>query len=295
MLQRGLDIRWSALKEVLMLNMNLKLNTRSFFAFLCLFVSIRAWAEAPLVYIDPGHTLEFPGSIGACGTQEVWVNDAIASQLGESLRADGFRVEFSRLPNSDKSKIAPHDGRETPEALKARGDKANQLGANLFVSIHHDSIDEKMLTTDTKACPGQNIANPQVISQEFLSKPDIQVGFNVFFMRNPERPLKTERSFNFAKMVGEEFVKLNQVPSTYHTPDYEPSCQSCKIEDRNLGVMSRTLGVLRETKMPSVLVEVTNLRIEKEEINANNPAHQAQIVQALKASIKNYFNSLPKK
>lgn len=272
-----------------------KLYTRSLIAALGLLTSSKALAVAPLVYIDPGHTLEFPGSIGACGTQEVFVNDALAGQLGTALRAEGFRVEFSRPPNNDKSKIAPHDGRETPEALKARGEKANALGANLFVSIHHDSIDEKMMTTDVNACPGQNIANPKVISQEFLSQPDVQVGFNVFFMRNPERPLKTERSLSFAKMVGTEFVKLNEVPSTYHIPQYEPSCGSCKIEDRNLGVMSRTLGVLRETKMPSVLIEVTNLRIEKAEINANDPAYQAQIVQALKIAIKNYFDSLPKK
>jgi N-acetylmuramoyl-L-alanine amidase len=278
-----------------MANSNRKLYTRSLITVLTLLASTKALALAPLIYIDPGHTLEFPGSIGVCGTQEVFVNDALASQLGTALRADGFRVEFSRPPNSDKSKIAPHDGRETPEALKARGEKANTLGANLFVSIHHDSIDEKMMTTDANACPGQNIANPKVISQEFLSQPDVQVGFNVFFMRNPERPLKTERSLSFAKMIGTEFIKLNEVPSTYHIPEYESSCGSCKIEDRNLGVMSRTLGVLRETKMPSVLIEVANLRIEKQEINANSPAQQAQIVQALKTAIKNYFNSLPKK
>lgn len=278
-----------------MANLDRKVDAGSLIAAFILIASSKVFALTSLVYIDPGHTLEFPGSIGACGTQEVFVNDALAGQLGAALRADGIRVEFSRPPNDDKSKIAPHDGRETPEALKARGEKANTLGANLFISIHHDSIDEKMMTTDVNACPGQNIANPQVISQEFLSRPDVQVGFNIFFMRNPERPLKTERSLSFARMIGAEFVKLNEVPSTYHIPQYEPSCSSCKIEDRNLGVMSRTLGVLRETKMPSVLVEVTNLRIEKEEINANNPAHQAQIVQGLKAAIKSYFESLPKK
>lgn len=248
-----------------------------------------AFAQAQHIAIDSGHTLEHPGSNGTCGTPEVWVNDAISLRLADVLTKRGFRVTFTRKPNTDRSKILPRDGRENPSGLAERAMRANASGANLFVSIHHDSVADEVLESKKDACPGQDIADPKGISEAFLANPDVQIGFNTFYMREPGKETKTARSRRLANLIGDEFLKLGDKPSTYHIPKYEPSCGSCRIEDRARGVMSRTLGVLRGTRMPSVLVEITNLRVPEMEKKANDPAYQQSVAEGLADAIANYF------
>lgn len=255
-------------------------------------LSLPALAAPKLIYIDPGHTLEFPGVIGACGTHEVFVNDAISLKLARLLQGTGYRVQFSRLPNLDRSRISPQNGREPAEGLRARGARANQLKADLFISIHHDSVSENDLVADPNACAGFERAQtepPMVISQEFLSQPDVQVGFNVFMMRDANRVQRTENSLRLANLIGQEFVRMGETPSTYHVPEHDEGCSSCRIENRELGVVSRTLGVLRETNMPAVLVEVTNLRIESMERNANSETYQQAVAEGLFQAVQKYF------
>jgi N-acetylmuramoyl-L-alanine amidase len=245
----------------------------------------------PLVFIDPGHTIEFPGVLGTCGTNEVWVNDQISLMLAESLKKEGFRTDFTRTPNTDKSKIIAKDGREPADQLRARGAKANHQKADIFISIHHDSVPETALEIDKKACAGKNIIDPKVVSKAFLAQPDIQVGFNVFITRDVTNTTKNTQAIKLARAIGDEILKMGEKASTYHIPKYEPDCQSCKVEDKEHGVYSRTLGVLRNNQMPSVLIEITNLRIEKMEVNANDPIYQKAVVNAITQAVKNYFKN----
>lgn len=249
-------------------------------------LSFGARAESALIFIDPGHTLSTPGSLGTCGTHEVWVNDAVALRLGERLTAAGFRVGYTRTPNTDPKKIAPTDGRETPTALRARADRANAAGADLFISIHHDSVADEVLQVDPAACAGRGIAEPKVVSAEFLARPDIQVGFNTFYRT---KRVQSEASLRLARLVGEEFLALGEKPANFHRVDVEPDCGSCVARDPARGVVSRDLGVLDRPRMPAILVEVTNLRIEKMEHNANDPAYRDAVAGALVKAVQKFF------
>ena len=87
-----------------------------------------------VVAIDPGHTRASPGATSARGIQEVRFNEVLARQVLSSLQVAGFSAVF--LTNRHQAPIALHD----------RAQRANQRGANLFVSIHHDSAQPHLLS-----------------------------------------------------------------------------------------------------------------------------------------------------
>jgi N-acetylmuramoyl-L-alanine amidase len=88
-------------------------------------------AKAPgrmVVVIDPGHGGQDPGAIGGAGTQEKMVTLAVAREVRRQLEATGrYRVHLTR----DGDHFLP---------LRERVQKARRWRADLFVSIHADSI-----------------------------------------------------------------------------------------------------------------------------------------------------------
>jgi N-acetylmuramoyl-L-alanine amidase len=252
------------------------------------FQSFPAFARGELVYLDPGHTLEFTGVQGACGTPEVWVNDLLSLQLARKLQALGYKVAFSRPPNLEREKIHERPGREGSAGLRARGERANRLRAMIFVSIHHDSIAESQMIHDSEACPERpHQPGALVIGPELLKTH--QVGFNVFI--HPATGRKFDRSLRLARRIGQSFVNHGEVPSTFHVPEVEPDCTSCTWQDKPLGVMSRNLSVIRHPTMPAVLVEVTNLRIPELERKANHDEYRDRVAGLLADAIHGYFEN----
>jgi N-acetylmuramoyl-L-alanine amidase len=244
------------------------------------------WSAGELIYIDPGHTLDHPGVIGSCETPEVWVNDQLSLKLANDLRLSGYRVAFSREPNTNRSVIRRQAGRESPQSLRRRGERANSLRAALFISIHHDAIAENYLVVDRKACPGSRIRDPLVISPDFMK--NHTVGFNVFIHNAPGT--KFRDSLRLASLVGKGFIDAQQIPSTFHVPQVEPDCTSCRWQDPALGVMSRNLGVIRTPNMPAILLEVNNLRLADQERLANEAHYQSMIAATIKRAVDQYFN-----
>lgn len=83
-----------------------------------------------LIIIDAGHGGFDPGAIGHSGLQEKEANLAIAKELAEILENKGQKTLLTR--NSDKF-----------ISLQKRVSIANEAGAELFVSIHANSINNK--------------------------------------------------------------------------------------------------------------------------------------------------------
>lgn len=81
---------------------------------------------SPKVVLDIGHGGKDCGAIGANGVYESIVTLHIGSKVYEKLRAKGIRVELTR-------------GNDTFVSLDARQQKARDVNANLFVSLHANS------------------------------------------------------------------------------------------------------------------------------------------------------------
>lgn len=80
-----------------------------------------------VIVIDPGHGGTDPGAIGAKGTFEKNINLAVALKLAAHLKAAGAKVVMTR-----DTDVYP--------TLGERVDIANQLNADIFVSIHCNSL-----------------------------------------------------------------------------------------------------------------------------------------------------------
>jgi N-acetylmuramoyl-L-alanine amidase len=83
-----------------------------------------------LVMIDPGHGGKDPGAIGFGGLREVDVILPVATRVAQILEKNGIQVRMTR--NADYF-----------VGLDERVVMSRQAGANLFVSIHANSIDNR--------------------------------------------------------------------------------------------------------------------------------------------------------
>src|SRR5262249_22656484 len=88
------------------------------------------------VVVDVGHTEKAFGATSARGLMEFSYNLNLAKRIDQALLAAGFR----------RSVLLISEGRSYP-ALAERIKRANALRADLFLSIHHDSVPDKFLET----------------------------------------------------------------------------------------------------------------------------------------------------
>ncbi len=254
--------------------------------------SLLAWltpalALNELIYLDSGHAPQFPGAIGTCDTPEVWVNDHVTLKLTRALQASGYRVLFSRPLNFERSEIARRPARVPDRGdLRRRAEGANRARAALFVSIHHDSLFEEVLTSEGSPCQPTESSDGKMVTPEFKARQ--KIGFNVFVFDDTNQA-KYDNSVRLAERIGQEMLAAEQVPSNIHLRSVEPRCSSCEWVNSSLGVIKRDLGVLRRPTMPAVLVEVTNLRVPELEKLANDPAYQELMAQTIKKGIDRYF------
>ena len=95
------------------------------------------------VFIDAGHGLSDPGSIGYTGTKEKDINLAIALKLQDILQKQDVKVAMTRV---DDSRIYNND---TIADTLARGDKATEFNAHAYVSIHCNAASPSAHGTET--------------------------------------------------------------------------------------------------------------------------------------------------
>ena len=81
------------------------------------------------IVLDVGHTAESEGAISARNVAEYLFNLRLARRIEEKLKAEGFA----------ETRLLLTEGRAKPSLFR-RVAAANNLPADLFLSIHHDSV-----------------------------------------------------------------------------------------------------------------------------------------------------------
>ncbi|WP_175921665.1 N-acetylmuramoyl-L-alanine amidase family protein [Burkholderia latens] len=172
-------------------------------------------ASASYIVVDTGHTPAHPGATGASGRVEYRYNLDLSTAVADRLVAHGDRVLRTSA-----------DGREI--ALDQRSTQAPD--ANLFVSIHHDSMQQQFIDAGRQ--------------REFR-------GFAVFVSeRNPHYA----ESLRCAKSIAGRLVAAGERPSLYHAQPIKG--ENRPLIDPQLGIHRfDDLVVLRTAPIPAVLVE----------------------------------------
>ncbi len=216
------------------------------------------------IAIDIGHSPAHPGAISARGITEYNYNQTIAYLLQQRLLHLGFSNAF----------IISERNAEMP--LHARASLANAKRAALLISIHHDSVQPHYLSTW------------EYEGQTYRFSDRYQ-GYSLFISeKNPEY----NRSLEFAHLLGEELRSLDFIPTLHHA---EPIAgENRPLIDENKGIHRfDDLIMLKDTKMPALLIECGVIVNRQEEELLASKLYQQNLVTALEHAIVRFAEVKP--
>ena len=213
------------------------------------------------VVVDVGHTLDEPGAISARGTPEYAFNLQLANEVRQTLVDAGFEKTVLLI-----TATAP------PAGLLERANRANRLPADLFISIHHDSVPDYLLET------WQYEGRESHFSDRFS-------GYAIFISNdNGDRA----GSLAFARLLG----RALNARDLHYTPHYTLALMRNRrrqLLDAKAGVYRYDqLIVLRDTRMPAVLLEAGSIINRKEELELASPERRTRTSAAVAAAVADF-------
>ena len=198
------------------------------------------------VVIDPGHGGKDAGCISPSGkTMEKTVVLDIATKLAEKIRTGCPDVNVLMTRDDD-----------TFVELQGRADIANKAKANLFISIHVNSVDGKKT--------GPNGYSVHILGQYTSKKKDLYAG-NMDVVRRENSVIMLEDDYTtkyegFDPSDPESYIFMNLMQNSF----LEQSFKFAKFVDEEMrggaikasrGISQDPFYVLWRTAMPAVLVE----------------------------------------
>ncbi len=206
------------------------------------------------VVLDVGHTTQSPGAKSARGADEYDFNLRLAKVIDQALRDAGFA----------KTVLMVTDGPGV-RSMYVRVARANELGANLLLSIHHDSVPNAFLEKWDYG------GKPETFSDRFK-------GHSIFVSDDNPDP---NDSLLFASMLGQQL----KARGLQYTPHYTESFMGRwrrTLLDADTGVYRYdTLFVLKKTQMPAALLEAGSIANRDEELVMASPERQQLISAAV--------------
>jgi N-acetylmuramoyl-L-alanine amidase len=213
------------------------------------------------IVLDVGHTAESEGAISARNVAEFVFNLRLAQRIEEQLKTEGFA----------ETRLLLTQGKARPSLVK-RVAAANNLHANLLLSIHHDSVPDSLLEN------WEFEGRKSHFSDRFS-------GYSVFVSRrNPD----FKASLSFAELVGKEMKAQGMQYARQYTQAIMGRYQH-PLLDKETGVYSYDqLVVLRSTRMPAVLLEAGSIINRDEELKMDSPERRDIISSAVAAAVAEF-------
>ena len=213
------------------------------------------------VVVDVGHTVDVPGAMSARGVPEYTFNLQLARDIKQALVDAGFEQTVLMI-----TATKPWRG------LFERAARANAMHANLFIAIHHDSVPDNL----------KHVWEYAGLKNEFN---DDYPGYALFISNDNADPAG---SILFGDMLGHELEHrgLN------YTPHYTLALMGHRrriLVDAEAGVYRYDqLIVLRETRMPAVLLEAGSIVNRQEELELATPQRRSLTSAAVAAAVANF-------
>jgi N-acetylmuramoyl-L-alanine amidase len=213
------------------------------------------------IVLDVGHTAESEGAISARNVSEFVFNLRLAKRIEEKLKAEGFAA----------TKLLLTEGKARRSLVK-RVATANDLRADLLLSIHHDSVPRKFLE-----------------DWEFEGKKsrfsDRFSGYSVFVSRNnPD----FKKSLAFAELIGKE-MKAQGLDYARQYSQAIMGRHQRPLLNKETGVYRYDeLVVLRKTRMAAALLEAGSIINRDEELMMSSPQRLDIISSGVTAAVKEF-------
>lgn len=220
--------------------------------------------DAKTIVIDPGHGGRDPGAIGAGGLQEKDVTLAVALLLRDRLKKyPGYRILMTR----DK---------DVRISTRERVAFANSKKADLFISIHCNSLDKLQLN---------------IIETYYFGAQADEESLRLAEAENQGSEYLMAEFKGMIKKIGDNFKQ--QESNALATSIQNTLFRHMKEQDErvvNRGTKMAPFVVLLGADMPSVLAEITCISNPEEEKKLANPEYLETFAQYLEGGIVGYLN-----
>ncbi|MEQ9403070.1 MAG: N-acetylmuramoyl-L-alanine amidase [Cyclobacteriaceae bacterium] len=227
------------------------------------------------IVIDPGHGGKDPGTMGAY-TKEKDVALKVALMVGDYIEKNipGVEVIYTRKD-------------DTYPTLYKRSEIANKHNADLFISIHANSLPEKTPQARKMRIHGAEV---YVMGAQNTDRAlEIAQRENSVILLEEDY----EKNYDFDPQSEESYILFSLTQSSYQ----DNSLLLASLIDnqltkragrRSYGVKQSSLYVMWSTAMPSVLVEIGYLSNPTEEKELNDPNVQSYIASGIYRAVKEY-------
>ena len=228
-----------------------------------------------IVALDAGHGGEDPGAIGPGGTREKDVVLSLAHRMRE-------RINGTTLNGNPMRAYLTRDG-DFFIPLHVRVQKARQVQADLFMSLHADAFYTPRPQGASVFALSQSGATSSaarwMAAKE--NKADLIGGLNVKaqdpHVQRMLLDMSTTAQINDSLKLGNTLLQEISRVGKLHKPQVEQA----------------SFAVLKAPDIPSVLVEAAFISNPEEEAKLNTEAYQEQLAKALMRGIEGYFGRNP--
>jgi len=203
------------------------------------------------VALDVGHSKEAYGTPSASGGKEFEFNARFVKELltklepSKRIQAKAINLEGRNLSLSERPRLA------------------KAYGADVFVSIHHDSVNEKYLET-------------KIIDGKKLIWTDKFHGFSIFVSKRNKLYTESKR---IAGIVGRELLSSGFTPSLHHAEQIPG--ENRDLLDSELGIYDAPFAVIRLADMPAILVELGVITNPSDEKIISSDEGRARLVDSI--------------
>ena len=223
------------------------------------------------VVIDAGHGGKDSGALGSF-SKEKDITLKLALLLGEFIKT--YMPDVEVIYTRDTDIFIP---------LYERAGIANRSNADIFISIHCNSVPKKsnhIQGTETFVMglhnTDENLLVAQRENESILLEEDYQKKYSGFDPNSPEAYIMLSMFQNV--FMGHSLMFAEKIETQFKT----------KILRKSRGVKQAGFVVLKETNMPSVLVEAGFLSNKEEEIYLNSEKGQYQIASSIYRAFREY-------
>ena len=219
----------------------------------------RSCEAAPLrVAVDVGHSQSTFGATSATGKHEHDFNARFAGELLE--RAKSYRnLHLFRF-----------DDPGVRLGLRDRPAIAAQRKADVFLAIHHDSVNQKYI-------------RQWDYNGRKLEFSDAFRGFSLFLFADGNH---FDSSFRLAKRVGKHLTSVGLRPTLHHAEPIQG--ENRPLLNKDLGIYTAPFAVLRYATMPAILFEVGVIVHRQEEHDLEDQAYRAKAQDAVLRALEDY-------
>jgi N-acetylmuramoyl-L-alanine amidase len=218
------------------------------------------------IAVDVGHTKQSDGAMSARDVPEYNFNLNLAARVVEKLKAEGFT----------ETRLLITEGKARPSLIR-RVASANGMKADLFLSVHHDSVPDKF-------------KEKWEFGGKKLEYSDKFSGYSLFVSKdNPS----FEASFQLARLIGRELKgKGLKYADQYASPIMGKYRHD--LLDKDVGVYRYDhLVVLMTTRMPAVLLEAGSIINRDEEVQMGSIERQDMITSSVATAFKKFCGVAP--